>query len=128
MDLNDLNMPIMTSLFADVIDTLRENIKRVKAGAVPIGGGVITGNVTIDGTETVTGKITAQGDQDVAGYLRATGTGAMRVPVGTTAQRPAVPVAGDVRFNSTQNAFEVFGGASWATSADDAIAYAIALG
>ena len=37
-------------------------------------------------------------------------TGALRLPVGTTAQRPASPNAGDIRFNSTTTEAEIFNG------------------
>jgi len=44
-------------------------------------------------------------------------TGFLRLPVGTTAQRPSSPVDGDTRINSTTNAFEVYYSGSWATIA-----------
>tara|TARA_Y100000114_G_scaffold138977_1_gene142484 strand:+ start:2085 stop:2705 length:621 start_codon:yes stop_codon:yes gene_type:complete len=37
-------------------------------------------------------------------------TGALRLPVGTTAQRPTSPTAGDIRFNSTTTEAEIFNG------------------
>ena len=40
-------------------------------------------------------------------------TGAMIMPVGTTAQRPASPVQGMVRFNSDTNKFEGYDGTDW---------------
>lgn len=45
--------------------------------------------------------------------LVATGTGVIKVPVGTTAQRPANPVVGMIRYNSTTSVFEVYNGSSW---------------
>jgi len=41
------------------------------------------------------------------------GTGAMQVPIGTTAQRPAVPIAGQVRFNATTIHLEYYNGTTW---------------
>lgn len=41
------------------------------------------------------------------------GTASFRPPVGTTAQRPASPVAGDIRFNSTLGYAEKYTGAYW---------------
>lgn len=35
------------------------------------------------------------------------------IAVGTTAQRPAVPAVGDVRYNSTTSAYEFYTGSSW---------------
>ena len=34
------------------------------------------------------------------------GTGSLKIPVGTTAQRSASPVAGDLRYNTTTGGFE----------------------
>ena len=42
-------------------------------------------------------------------------TGAVKLPVGTTAERPAVPVAGDTRFNSTTSSTETYNGSSWSS-------------
>ena len=41
------------------------------------------------------------------------GTGAIIVPVGTAAQRPAPPVRGMIRYNTTNNKFEGYDGAGW---------------
>jgi len=40
------------------------------------------------------------------------GTGALKIPVGTTAQQPS-PVTGMVRFNSSQTQFEGYNGTAW---------------
>lgn len=40
-------------------------------------------------------------------------TGATSVPVGTTAQRPAAPVPGAIRFNSETGLFEGFYSNGW---------------
>lgn len=50
--------------------------------------------------------LTASGD------VNFTGTGAVQVPVGTTAQRPT-PATGDFRFNTTLAAFEGYNGSAW---------------
>jgi hypothetical protein len=44
-------------------------------------------------------------------------TGAIKLPVGTTAQRPATPVAGDTRFNSTLATAETYNGSDWSSTA-----------
>jgi hypothetical protein len=41
------------------------------------------------------------------------GTGATRLPVGTTAQRPGTPVEGQVRYNSTLATFEGYKAGAW---------------
>ena len=43
-----------------------------------------------------------------------TATGALRLPVGTTAERPSSPAQGDLRFSSTDTAAEVYNGTAWA--------------
>jgi hypothetical protein len=40
-------------------------------------------------------------------------TGAAQLPVGTTGQRPASPVTGQLRFNSTTSLAEVYNGTAW---------------
>lgn len=41
------------------------------------------------------------------------GTGGFKLPVGTTAQRPASPATGTMRFNTTSSRVEVYDGAKW---------------
>jgi hypothetical protein len=43
------------------------------------------------------------------------GTGALKLPVGTTAQRPSSPATGDLRFSSTDTAAEIYNGTAWAS-------------
>ena len=57
------------------------------------------------GTETLTSP--------VLNGTEMTPTGAIVMPVGTTAQRPGTAVVGMMRFNSDVDAFEGYNGASW---------------
>ena len=41
------------------------------------------------------------------------GTGSLKVPVGTTAQRNGSPADGDIRYNSTLNSYEGYGNSAW---------------
>jgi len=41
------------------------------------------------------------------------GTEYMLIPKGTTAQRPAVPVDGEIRYNTTNNQYEGYQGGAW---------------
>jgi len=41
------------------------------------------------------------------------GTGAMSPPKGTTAQRPATPITGQFRYNTSIGAFEGYNGSAW---------------
>lgn len=45
--------------------------------------------------------------------LELTGTGALKIPVGTTAQRPGSPAIGQFRYNSTIGEYEAYDGAQW---------------
>ena len=65
------------------------------------------GLITLGNDVSITGKL------DVAGKVAINGTGAMKLPVGTTAERPATPVAGDIRYNSTDEQAEVYSGTVW---------------
>ena len=41
------------------------------------------------------------------------GTGAMRLPTGTTGQRPSSPTTGFIRWNTSLGAVEVYNGSTW---------------
>jgi hypothetical protein len=43
------------------------------------------------------------------------GTGAITVPVGTTAQRPSSPTVGSMRYNTTTSNLEVYISGAWLT-------------
>ena len=49
----------------------------------------------------------------VSGFVGTASTGAITMPVGTTAQRPASPVAGMQRINTTTGYLEVYNGGGW---------------
>lgn len=70
---------------------------------------------TADFTEDTTfeADATIDGDVTIAGRLSLTGTGAAKLNVGTTAQRPASPVNGDIRYNSTTSKYEGYSGSAW---------------
>lgn len=54
-----------------------------------------------------TGTVTSAGD------IQMTGTGAIDVAAGTTAERPGSPSAGMIRFNTTDTTFEGYNGSGW---------------
>jgi len=66
------------------------------------------GSIQYGGTDKITINATN-------GEILLAGTSALKVPVGTTAQRPASPVAGDTRYNTTNTAMEFYNGTSWRT-------------
>ena len=48
-----------------------------------------------------------------AANLDVSGTGSVKIPVGTTGERPASPVTGMMRFNTTTNKVEFYNGTTW---------------
>jgi len=66
--------------------------------------------VSLTGTETLTNKTLTS---PVLNGTEMTPTGAIVMPVGTTAQRPGTGVVGMMRFNSDIDTFEGYNGASW---------------
>ena len=64
-------------------------------------------------------ELTIDSDLDVYGIsefqdnLNMTGDGALKLPVGTDAQRPT-PLQGMIRYNTDQSSFEGYNGATWA--------------
>lgn len=73
----------------------------------------VTGNAIFESTADFTEDTTFDADVDIAGKLTLSGTGAAKLNVGTTAQRPASPVDGDIRFNSTLNRYEGYSNSAW---------------
>jgi len=93
----------------------------------------LTGSLASDGQTPATGNLdmnsnkivnlaagTTTGDsvnytQFVAAFVNPTFTGTeyMLIPKGTTAQRPAVPVDGEMRYNTTTSQFEGYQGGAW---------------
>ena len=74
----------------------------------------ITGNVDIAGTLHVAGATTLDSTLSVGSNLTVTGNGTfngtsnLKITVGTTAQRPAIPLNGMVRYNTTTGLYESF--------------------
>jgi hypothetical protein len=78
------------------------------ANAVAITGGTINGT-SVGATTASTGAFT---NFTASGTASFTSTGAVKVPVGTTAQQPS-PVTGMIRFNSTTSLYEGYGASAW---------------
>ena len=74
-----------------------------------------TGSVVVDNLSFKNATITSTGDLTLApgnGNVSITGTGSLKLPVGTTAQRPTAAL-GKVRYNSDTNSFEGYNGTNW---------------
>ena len=81
-----------------------------------VNNGNVTSN-TVQFTNATTGLVTTAnvevgGDLTVSGVVGSSGTGALTIPSGTTAQQPT-GVAGMIRFNSGVNRVEVYNGTAW---------------
>jgi len=79
-------------------------------GADP--GDVITKNIQTSPTDSTANRVM------MTGAFGLGGTAALKIPVGTTAQRPGAPAAGDTRFNSTLSLIEYYNGTEWVNSAN----------
>jgi len=78
------------------------------ANNVAITGGTVNGT-SVGATTASTGAFT---NFTASGTASFTSTGAVKVPVGTTAQQPS-PVTGMIRFNSTTSLYEGYGASAW---------------
>ena len=70
-----------------------------------MGNGIQTNSATATGT--LLSSLTVSGD------ILMTGTGAIDIAAGTTAQRPGSPSSGMLRFNTTTGEFEGYDGSAW---------------
>jgi hypothetical protein len=73
----------------------------------------VTGAAIFESTADFTEPVTFDSTVDITGKLTLSGTGAAKLNVGTTAQRPASPVTGDIRYNSDTAKYEGYGASSW---------------
>ena len=75
-----------------------------------------TGYITLTDGDGVSGNPTITVGQNVAKldvYNNFAVTSAVKLPVGTTLQRPATPVTGDMRYNSDLSQYEGYSGSAW---------------
>jgi hypothetical protein len=71
------------------------------------------GTVEVNPVDTASNvSVNVQAANGVLSYADSS-TGGLYLPVGTTAQRPASPATGQMRFNTTTGSVEVFNGTSW---------------
>lgn len=91
--------------FQPHINTATNELKICTSVSQGLGSFTTIGNITLPnlGLATLTGAT-------FTGPIINNYTSALRLPVGTTAQRPSSPAAGDIRFNSTTTEAEIFNG------------------
>lgn len=70
------------------------------------GATTLNSTLAVTGNASVTGNGSFTGDGSFGGNLAVNGTGQVRLPNGTTAQRSATPTVGSVRYNTTLQQFE----------------------
>jgi hypothetical protein len=105
----------------ELLSGLVGSINNFDIGNITPGTGTFT-DLTVTGkirftssaidTLIVTGSTTIGRDLVVTGNITSNSTSAIKVPVGTTTQRPA-PIKGMIRFNDTDGIFEGYNGADW---------------
>jgi hypothetical protein len=88
-------------------------------GVTSIPSGANIGNLQISNTTITTtladGNITLTSTGN--GIALASGTTGFGIPVGNTLQRPATPILGTVRYNSSTNILEIYDGSGWVSTA-----------
>ena len=71
------------------------------------------GTVEVNPVDTALNvSVNVQASSGVLSYTDSA-TGGLFLPVGTTAQRPASPATGQIRFNTTTGSVETYNGTSW---------------
>jgi hypothetical protein len=71
------------------------------------------GTVEVNPVDTASNvSVDVQAANGVLSYADSA-TGGLFLPSGTTAQRPASPATGQMRFNTTTSLVEVYNGTSW---------------
>jgi len=99
----------VTKAYADTLIAGNGTMAVQNANAVAITGGAIDGT-TIGTSTKADGKFTTL---SANGDVSFTSTGFLLVPSGTTAQRPASPATGEMRYNTTLNQFEGYYASAW---------------
>ena len=99
--------------------------------SVYVSGARYTGTFGVGGASSSLGDITADGttlstptnddlilDPQGTGIVKINTTSSMKLPYGTTAQRPTSPDEGEIRYNSTLDIVEVYKNSAWVRVGD----------
>lgn len=142
-DLNDIASALTGSVSADgqtpITGVLKSSVSGAPAYASSsdstsgFASASAEADIYVSGSKVLTatpGTISVSNSLIVAGSLSAasqnfSGTGEVGLPAGTTVQRPATPIAGGTRFNTTNNNLEVFDGVEWQAASSFNTAYTI---
>ena len=82
------------------------------ADIVSVSNTAITGNII---SSQIAPNQTLHGDPTITGNVTVNGTGSLKIPSGTTAQRPSSATDGMIRYNSTTLSFEAYLNGNWVT-------------
>ena len=114
-DLLNSNIPITTSSVTTSSITGGAGVNLVITPAstykVDVAGAFEADSINSIGATTIGGTLDVTGNASFTAGIG--GTSAIKIATGTTAERPASPVAGQLRFNTTSNALEVYSGSAW---------------
>ena len=68
---------------------------------------------TNNGALIVSGGVGIGGAANIGGNVNMLSTGYVKIPSGTTGQRPSTPAAGMIRYSTTSNRLELYNGTAW---------------
>jgi hypothetical protein len=111
-DIIEVNMFTVTTLGnTDTVSEGTSNLYHTDArarGAISVSGNALSYNSS-------TGVITSAYEESptFTGDVVFNSTGSIKIPIGTTAQRPASPANGMVRYNTTESEYEVYKSNAW---------------
>lgn len=91
--------------------TAAKTIKNTTGTGVVVPAG--TSMFVFNSGTNVVNAVTALNTLTVTGDVTMSGTGFVLIPKGTTAQRPLVPVNGEIRYNTDINQFEGYANGAW---------------
>lgn len=82
-------------------------------GIVTVSAGLVADSAEVSGPLDVSGAATFSGSATFSSDATFSSTGAVKIPVGTTAQQPSPSSNGMLRYNSEEERFEGYSGGSW---------------
>jgi hypothetical protein len=101
----NLNSNKIINLATGTVGT--DGINYAQFNTPTFGGAVVcSSTLTVTGATILSSTLAVTGDTTIGGNLAVNGTGQVKLPNGTTAQRSATPALGSVRFNTTLQSFE----------------------
>ena len=118
--LSDIATALTGSLASDGQTTLTGNLKLggnkvtgIADGTLPTDGISLGQLVAAFVNSIITGDLTVTGNGSFGGNGTFSGTGDLKIPSGTTAERPVSPSNGMIRYNADNAQFEGYSGSAW---------------